>query len=134
MPDQDQQPDLIDDIFNLDELADIQSNQRKTIRYVRGEILASIKKNTFFSLNKPIQIELHNISTKGALITADKKLNVKNKLTLYLTFEDDKTFQIEAKVVRIADPKAKKYGLQFNRYNNELGEHLLKTQTDLLFD
>ena len=133
MPDQDKQSENKDDIFDFDCLAELESNQRKTVRYVREDITASIKKNTLLSLGKQIKIKLLDISTKGALISIDKKLKVKTKISLNLEFNDGKTFQIDAKVVRIADPSANYYGIQFNRYDNELGEHLFNTQTDLIF-
>ena len=133
MPDQDKKSENKDDIFDLDCLAELDSNQRKTVRYVREDITASIKKNTLLSLGKQIKIKLLDISTKGALISIDKKLKVKTKISLNLEFNDGKTFQIDAKVVRKADPSANTYGIQFNKYDNELGEHLFNTQTDLIF-
>ena len=133
MPDQDKQSENKDDIFDFDCLAELESNQRKTVRYVRDDITASIKKNTLLSFGKQIKIKLLDISTKGALISIDKKLKVKTKISLNLEFNDGKTFQIDAKVVRKADPSANTYGIQFNKYDNELGEHLFNTQTDLIF-
>jgi len=105
-------------------------NNRIAVRYVRSDIKASLSPLRVFGFSKDISINLLDISSKGAAIECNNKLTLKNKVILLICFEDSTTFSIKAKVIH----KSKnQYGLQFDHFNNELGDHLLLSQNDLEF-
>lgn len=118
-----------DDLFSLlsDEQAD---NKRTAVRYIRTDISASIGTTVFFFFSKKIPVKLIDISSKGAAIKSKKRIRAK-KIILNLVFADKKVFTIPAKIIYRGSHF--KYGLKFNRYDNELGNHMLETQSDLLF-
>ena len=123
--------DTEDDWLNFDFSDDLQKNNRVAVRYVREDIAASVCKirlfNFGFLINKEILVELIDISSKGVLISTNKKLSIKKKITLTLKFEDAKTFQIKACVVRKVPVLEYQYGIKFDRLNDELGDYLLET-------
>ena len=129
--------DTEDDWLNFDFSDDLQKNNRVAVRYVREDIAASVCKirlfNFGFLINKEILVELIDISSKGVLISTNKKLSIKKKITLTLKFEDAKTFQIKACVVRKVPVLEYQYGIKFDRLNDELGDYLLETQRKLIF-
>jgi len=122
-----------DDIFNLDFTKDLPENNRFAVRYIRTNIKASILKVRLFGLGKPLGLELLDISSKGALISTNKKIRKNKKITLILEFEDGKTFEISSKIVRLEKDQAYQYGIKFDRFNHDLGNYLLETQVDLVF-
>ena len=121
----------------LDFTKDPESNKRIAVRYVREDIAASVCKISLhffgFRFTKDILVELIDISSKGVLIATNKKLKVNKKIILTLTFEDSKTFKINAKIVRKAPGQENHYGIKFDRFNNDLGDYLLETQRKLVF-
>ena len=131
--------DFMDTFFNTKPDPENIDHKRKSVRYIRDDIKASIKENSLFSNKPPIEITLHDISTHGALISPPKTLKLKahQKILLILEFTDGKIFSIEVtvihskKVVHHKNTLTKEFGLKFARRNNELGEYLVKTQTDL---
>jgi hypothetical protein len=129
--------DLDDWSEELDFSKDPGSNKRIAVRYVREDIAASVCKISLyifgFRFTKDILVELIDISSKGVLIATNKKLKVNKKIILTLTFEDSKTFKINAKIVRKSVGQENQYGIKFDRFNNDLGEYLLKTQRKLVF-
>lgn len=110
-------------------IENLHTNKRSSIRYRRHDIRAVIKIHSlFYPRLQPVVIQ--NISSRGAAIVSGKPLKENAKVTLYLLFSCGKRFSIEAVIVHNrAKPK---YGLKFES-NNELGEFLLKTQTNLDF-
>jgi hypothetical protein len=131
-----------DDLFDFDfSEAPIKTqtikNQRKTTRYIREDIAASVCKISGFSFgfrfNKDIFVELLDISSKGVLVETDQELALNKKITITLTFEDHKSFVIPAKVVRKAVSIKSQYGIKFDRSNDDLGDYLLETQRKLVF-
>ena len=125
------------DWLNFDFSDDLKKNNRVAVRYIREDIAASVCKirlfNFGFLINREILVELIDISSKGVLISTNKKLPLKKKITLTLKFEDTKTFQIKACVVRKTPALEYQYGIKFDRLNNELGDYLLETQRKLIF-
>jgi hypothetical protein len=106
---------------------------RKSVRYVRNDIDALLYSARLFRSSTPFEIELLDISTRGAHIASKRKLNVNAAYILKLTFKDGETFEISGKVVHKNLSAEGSYGFQFNAYQDELGNHLLKTQTELIF-
>lgn len=121
------------DIFDLDLSKDLPDNKRYAVRYIRSNIKASVLKVKLFGLGKPIGLELLDISSKGALISTNKKIRKNKKITLILEFEDGKVFEIESKIVRLEKDQSFQYGVKFNRFHHDLGNYLLETQDDLIF-
>lgn len=108
-------------------------NSRVATRFVREDIDASISDLGLLNRTKAHPVHLMDITSKGVLIESDKKLKINQTLTLTLKFLAGKEFAIKAKVVRVADEANRQYGIKFDRYNNELGDYLLDTQTKLVF-
>jgi hypothetical protein len=113
-------------------------NNRMATRVVRRDIAAAIGDLGLLSLGKVLPVILLDINSRGALIESKKKLDVDQTLTLALKFKTGKLFTIKAKVVRIAAAAGAAhygdhYGVQFDRYNDELGDYLLETQSNLIF-
>jgi hypothetical protein len=105
-------------------------NKRISVRYRRNDIKAIIRTHSLF-FPQMIRVELLDISSKGAAIYCDKKLKLKTRLSFFLLFQDGKRFTIDAIVANTQ--AAPRYGVKFNHYQTELADHLLATQTDLLF-
>jgi hypothetical protein len=123
----------LDVLFKSDFPEDLVKNHRIATRFIREDIDASVTDIGLLSHGKHFPVHLIDITSKGVLIESDKKLKVGQTLTLTLQFKSGKAFVIKAKVVRIAAESDKQYGIKFDRYNNELGDHLLDTQTKLVF-
>lgn len=119
--------DELDEIINFEAL---ESSKRAAVRYRRDDIEATLQQRKLFSKNL-FAVNLLNISSKGVAIISDHTLNKNSKVKLKLIFKDGRIFEIDAIVARIAS--ATVYGLRFDRMNTLLADHLLETQTDLLF-
>jgi len=105
-------------------------NKRIAVRYIRSDIKASLSGLGLFGFSKDISVNLLDISSKGAAIEYKKKLTLKSTAILIICFKDSTTFTIKAKIVH---KRKNQYGLQFEHFNNELGDHLLLSQNDLKF-
>jgi hypothetical protein len=126
------QNDNDDEFFEM-HLTDAQTNNlRIAVRYIRTDIMASLTKSGLLSLSKQIPVKLLDISSKGAAIDCEKKLGIKRKIILELIFNDNQSFTLHAKIIHKLKNK-KQYGLQFDKFNHELGDYLLATQNDLTF-
>ena len=132
-------PDYPQETLDIDELSgpvisdDLETNRRITVRYVREDIKASLSNVKIHFFGAPLNIQLLDLSTKGALVASDRKIRKNKKLTLILEFEDSRTFEIEARIVRLDAFIPNTYGIKFNKYNDALGDYILKTQTNLVF-
>jgi len=126
-----QDGDLVSKKYSV-ESDDAQRNRRIAIRYVRSDITANIIKKGFLKSTK-IRVKLLDISSKGALISGPNRLTINNKVKLQLIFQDGKKFTIPATIVHKQNSSKKQYGLKFVTMDNDLGEHLLLTQSDLIF-
>lgn len=131
------EPDIVD-IFDT-ALADDEEgiNKRTAIRYVRSDIAVTITKPGI-NLTKFLPVKLIDISSKGATIESRKKISLNHKVILHLLFLDNRSFTITAKTVHLAkniykNKNKNKYGLKFDRTNDELGEYLLTSQRNLEF-
>jgi len=122
-----------DDFDELDHDIDLDSlllNKRISVRYRRNDIGAMIKTRNFI-FPKLFRVNLLDISSKGAAIHSNRRLKLKSRITFFLEFDDKTRFTINATVVHCKS--APRYGLKFDKYQGELAEHLLETQTDLDF-
>ncbi|MGR9052598.1 MAG: PilZ domain-containing protein [Gammaproteobacteria bacterium] len=108
-------------------------NDRKTIRYIRKDIQATLCYTTTFGLKKSLSVDLNDISSRGILITTDQKLSIGKKVTVIFSFKTGKLFRISAVVVRKCKSPQLRLGIAFEKQENKLGDYLLQTQTDLIF-
>jgi hypothetical protein len=112
-------------------------NTRIGVRYIREDIAVAVCTislfNFGFRFQREIIVELMDISSKGLLIATDKKLRVNQKINIFLKFENNRIFRRPGKVVRRADGPPYRYGIQFDRLSNSLGDYLLETQKKLIF-
>ncbi len=117
--------------FNQHSTAAFTSNRRLAIRFQRDNIFASLKKSSFIKLgfassNEVSFVKLLDISSKGAAIATDVKLNVNTKVMLTITFMGSRTFEIPSKVVRVTNnAKRPVYGIKFDAINNLMADYLV---------
>lgn len=130
MTDENYSPDEFDELDQDIELDSLLINKRISVRYRRRDIKAMLRTRSLI-FPKLFKVGLIDISSKGAAIHSDNKLRLKSRVTLFLQFEDNRRFTINACVAHIHS--APRYGLKFDLYQGELAEHLLHTQTDLEF-
>ncbi len=124
-------PTLDDDFFDDPVLDNGFINKRTAVRYVRKDITPVLFSRGFFK-DVNLMVSLVDISSKGALVSSNRKISRKN-ISLQLIFKDGKKFRLAASVVhKRGGNGCFFYGLRFRRISNKLGEHLLNTQTDLL--
>ncbi|MCK5662647.1 MAG: PilZ domain-containing protein [Thiotrichaceae bacterium] len=133
MPDNPQETLDIDNLSDLVISDDLEANRRTAVRYVRGDIKASLKICINILFVHHCNIQLIDLSTKGALIFSDSKIRKNKKLTLILEFEDGRSFEIKARMVRLDTCRPNTYGIKFDKFNDALGEYIFKTQTNLIF-
>ncbi|MDD2740372.1 MAG: PilZ domain-containing protein [Methylomonas lenta] len=112
------------------ELDSLLVNKRISVRYRRNDIQAMLKTRSFL-FPRLFRVALLDISSKGAAILSHKKLRSNSRVSFFLQFKDGRRFTISGKVANTQ--AAPRYGLKFDTYQTELAEHLLHTQTDLLF-
>lgn len=133
MADSEQKIELNDDPFDLDPYEIRPDNHRKSTRYIRQDIKVRVLFGNALGLKKTIETELNDISSRGALVTTPCKLGISKKITLVITFDDGQIFRFSGKIVRKCPSARYRYGIKFERQENDLGDYLLKTQTDLTF-
>lgn len=119
-----------DDFFSKPKIEEQQINNRIAIRYIRADIKANLSFLVFFRFKKTIPVKLLDISSKGAAVECKQNFSVNKKIELDLFFEDTESFAISARIIHKNNDQ---YGLQFDHFNNELGDHLLESQNDLVF-
>lgn len=116
-------------------------NLRKSVRYVRKDITAFISQPDIFgtyrlfSVSCAVKVRLFDISSRGSLIAGPSGLDLRKnqKVMLTLIFDSNMMFEFTAKVVREVTEDRKLYGIKFDKVNNDLGEYLLESQSDLIF-
>lgn len=129
------------DIFDDSTLVTRYQNHRKSVRYIRKDITAFISQAdifgtySLFSYSRAIRVKLLDISSRGTMIGGPSKLvlKVNQKIMLILIFNSNKNFEIPARVMREIVQGRTFYGIKFDKVENELGDYLLETQSDLVF-
>ncbi|MDP2901910.1 MAG: PilZ domain-containing protein [Methylovulum sp.] len=94
--------------------------------FIRDEITASVNIGGLFGFGRTIPVDLMDITSKGALISAGQKLGINKKIKLALYIKSGKAFVINAVVARHTSVTDNEYGLKFDRHNNELEAYLLE--------
>ncbi len=120
------------DIFSMSLTAEERNNKRTAVRYIRTDISLTVCILGLFSLSRYIPVKLLDISSKGAAIKCKKPMPLKKKIALNLLFDDNSSFTIPAKIIH-GNTKTKIYGVQFNQFNNELGDFLLSSPNKIVF-
>jgi len=108
------------------------NNQRTAVRYIRTDITVTLRILGLFNSSKYLPVKLLDLSSKGLAMTSEKKISLKTKVILSLTFKNGMNFKIPAKIVYKNKTK-KQYGVKFNQSNDELGDFILSSQEDLIF-
>jgi hypothetical protein len=124
------------DVFSWDaeNFDDPAINRRKAVRYRRGDVQAKLVRRNIFRVSKVFEVELRDISTRGAHIACQRKLAVNAAFLLRITFNSGECFDIEGKIIhQKTDDEGGGYGFKFKTCNDVLGDYLLDTQTDLVF-
>jgi len=126
-----------DNWFKRGDVAPIIGNRRKSIRYVRNDIGATVKKIGIFNftlrVNRDISAKLIDISSRGVLISTNMRLAINEKISLTIRFADFKEFNFPCKVIRKAVGDRQFYGIKFDSINEEVAEYILATQRKLKF-
>ncbi len=126
------EPDFSLDFLDQEiELDNSWSNKRVAVRYLRNDIKATIKIHSFW-YPRLVQVLLRDVSSRGAAVFSEKKLGKNKRICLYLLFKDGSRFDINA-TVAYCDHENHRYGIKFDNIDKPLAEHLLHTQTELLF-
>jgi hypothetical protein len=106
-------------------------NLRAAVRYgMVNDSKTELCSKKYFLFAKPFEIELLDISSRGACIASKRKLRINSRFILKVTFADGKSFEIPGKVVHNDFKDENCYGFKFDAHNAELGDYLFKTQTD----
>jgi PilZ domain len=124
--------------FNKHKVKVFADNRRLGVRYIRDDIFVSLHKLNFLNLDikafrEETFVKLLDISSKGASVATDLKLNVNNKVLLTIAFMGSKSFTIQGKVVRVSMAKRPVYGIKFDQVNTRMAEFLITSQKKLTF-
>lgn len=126
-----------DNWFNRSTPAPFETNRRKSVRYVRNDIGATVRKiglfNFTFMAKNAKSVKLIDISSRGVMIATNMRLAANKKIVLTIRFADFKEFEVPGKIVRKGMGKLQIYGIKFDRINDELADYLLATQRKLTF-
>lgn len=126
-----------DDWLNQEITEAVVTNRRMSIRYIRNDIGARIRKiglfNFSFLKNREISVRLVDISSRGVLISTPIRLTINKKVSLTIRFADFTEFDVPGTVVHKSLGKMQVYGIKFDRLNDDLADYLLKTQRKLTF-
>ncbi len=119
--------------FNQHKNVPFTTNRRLGVRYIRDDILVSLRKSHFLrlgfpSMNEETFVRLLDISSKGASIATDVKLSVNNKVNLTITFMGSKSFDMPGRVVRITKANRPIYGIKFDEVNNRMADYLVSAR------
>ncbi len=73
-------------------------DQRKSARFIRKDIKASIIKSNILGLKETITCSLIDISSTGIQISTPIKLGIESKLTSILRFDTGKVFKLKSRI------------------------------------
>lgn len=85
------------------------------------------------SENKRILAKFRNLSTNRVKILTYSPLNKRHRYNLVFTLDNGETHKIDTKIENYQHKVKHSYGVKFEKSNDDLGESLLETQTDLIF-
>lgn len=111
-------------------------NKRVAPRYIRDDIVVALCEITHLSFGKEVFIDfvkLNDITSRGLSFSSIQHIGVHKKIVLNLRFHTEVTFKIPANIVYRINSSPYQYGVKFDYDNHELSDHLLETQSKLLF-
>lgn len=113
-----------------------EGERRRGTRFQRADIRMLFKPKGFFSRRTPLQSALLlDISAFGAAITTSRELRKKQKLKMYLQFQDGQVFTVSGRVKReILENQYQGYGIEFNSTELKFKDHLLRTALQKKFN
>ena len=111
----------------------VHSNRRRSVRYVRNDIQTTLLVRNFLGLKRSMEVKLFDISSRGVNISVAKRLKIGKPICLVFKFEDGIEFKIKAFIQNCCIKSEYQYGIKFEKQENNLADHLLKTQVDLVF-
>lgn len=129
------------EIFDDKKMGVDYKNKRTSVRYVRKDITVFMSQPdifgsySLFGYSRAVRVRLLDISSRGVLIAVPLKIKLKinQKIKLTLIFNSNKKFEISATVMRQLFEGRCFFGIKFNEVNDELADHLLESQTELVF-
>ena len=120
---------LIDQIRGVSLSSEASLTQRRIhSRYVREDISVwlNLKRSIFRSHAEPV--ELINISHHGIAISCAIKIGERNRLSLFMKFEEGKEYTLKGRVVHRSVHNGKHIiGIKFDKANRSFEEYLLKS-------
>ncbi len=111
-------------------------NHRVAPRYIRDDIVVALCEITHLSFGKEVFIDfvkLNDITSRGLSFSSAQHVAVNKKIVLNLRFHTEVTFKIPASIVYRINSSPYQYGVKFDYDNHELSDHLLETQSKLIF-
>jgi hypothetical protein len=111
-------------------------NKRVAPRYVRDDIVVVLCETTHLSFGKEFFIDfvkLNDLSSRGLSFSSSHHIAVNKKIVLNLRFNTTVTFKIPASIIYRINTSPYQYGVKFDNDNQELSDHLLETQSKLVF-
>jgi hypothetical protein len=118
-------------------------NKRVAPRYIRDDIIIALCEITPFSFGREVFIDfvkLNDITSRGLSFSTTHHLTTHKKIVLNLIFHSEVAFKISgtiiyrtSTVIYRTQAVVFQYGVKFDSDHNELSEHLLETQSKLVF-
>ena len=104
------------------------ANQRRAIRYTSSRNRATVTFKSLFRPRKHINIEVINLSSKGARVSSKYKFPMRAKIIFNLKIEDSNTFKVPAKVIRLYSNT--EYGIAFDSVQHDLIDQIMENEDD----
>jgi len=114
-----------DELFNFSTPELQVKERRRSARYVRNDIKASLAP-PISVFGKPFDVKLLNISACGALIATQKRFPLNKSYILTLKLDDGTKVDTSVQIVHQTISSINKYGLQFDQCNKFLDKYLHK--------
>jgi hypothetical protein len=111
-------------------------NKRVAPRYIRDDIVVALCETTHLSFGKEFFIDfvkLNDITSRGLSFSSLHHIAVNKKIVINLRFNTAVTFKIPASIIYRINTSPYQYGVKFDYDNQKLSDHLLETQSKLVF-
>jgi|GEM_PF-6848853 len=93
----------------------------------------SLKQISLLMDGQKISAKFRKLTFRSVQIFVHQALKSKRNIAVLFEFDDGEKFTLAAEIDRCRKITHHYYGIKFDKLDNELGEYLLKTQTDLSF-
>jgi hypothetical protein len=111
-------------------------NKRVAPRYIRDDIVVALCEITHLSFGKEVFIDfvkLNDITSRGMSFSSNQHITIHKKIVLNLRFRTEVTFKIPASIIYRINASPYQYGVKFDYDHQNLSDHLLETQSKLVF-